>query len=162
MKRIWAPWRGEYIKKDKKINNNCVFCLLSLSDISSSSLVLYKSKSSFVIMNKYPYNNGHIMVIPNMHTDCFTKLSQEEYIDLSVLLKEAINVIKKTLNPQAVNIGMNLGKEAGAGIFEHIHYHIVPRWNGDTNFMPIIAETKIISEHLNNTYDKILDGFKKL
>jgi len=162
LKRIWAPWRAVYIKKDKNLNNNCVFCQLSKEAISYNSLILYKTKFSFVIMNKFPYNNGHIMVIPNTHTDNFNNLSEDEYIDLAMLLKKSINIIKTTLNPQALNIGMNLGKEAGAGIYEHIHYHIVPRWNGDTNFMPIIAETKVISEHLNSTYDKILEGFNKL
>jgi len=162
LKRIWAPWRAEYVKKNKTINNNCVFCELSKENISSSSLVLYKSSSSFVIMNKFPYNNGHIMVIPNSHSSSFSYLNDNEYLDLSMLLKKSMQIINIVFNPQAINIGMNVGKEAGAGIYEHIHYHIVPRWSGDTNFMPIIAETKVISEHLKFTYDKLIKEFNNL
>jgi ATP adenylyltransferase len=160
LKKIWAPWRGEYLKKDKK--NYCVFCYLSQSKLSKENLVLYKTKHSYVVMNKFPYNNGHILVIPNSHIDSFDNLNEKEYLDLSYLLKQSIAIVKDTINPQAINIGMNLGKEAGAGIYDHLHYHVVPRWDGDTNFMPIIAETKLISEHLNTTYDKLYLGFKNL
>lgn len=162
MKKIWAPWRGEYIKGDKKKNGNCVFCELTNCEVNKDSLILYKSQHSFVLMNKYPYNNGHIMVIPKKHTDALEELNEAEYSDLSFLLRSSVKIIKETFQPNACNLGMNLGKEAGAGIFEHLHYHIVPRWNGDTNFMPIFAEVKIISEHLEYSYNKLIVGFKKL
>ena len=162
MKKIWAPWRGEYIKGEKKVDNKCVFCELSKSEISNKTLVLYKSKFSFVLMNKFPYNNGHVMVIPNKHTDSFDLMNEDEYFDLSKLLKDSIKIIQVAFQPQACNIGMNLGKVAGAGIDEHLHYHIVPRWNGDTNFMPILAETKIISEHLDYSFDKLIKEFNNL
>lgn len=162
MKKIWAPWRGVYLKGEKKIDGNCVFCELADSKISKESLVLYKSKYSFVLMNKFPYNNGHIMVIPTKHTDTLEDFTETEYTDLAFLLKSSVRIVKEIYNPNACNIGMNLGKEAGAGIFEHLHYHIVPRWNGDTNFMPLFAEVKIISEHLEYTYNKLIEGFNKL
>lgn len=162
MKKFWAPWRGVYLKSEKKIAGNCVFCELANSSVSSSSLVLYKSEYSFVLMNKFPYNNGHIMVIPKKHTADLEALTEAEYSDLSTLLRSSVKIVKEVFMPNACNIGMNLGKEAGAGIFEHLHYHIVPRWNGDTNFMPIFAEVKVISEHLEYSYNKLIVGFNKL
>lgn len=162
MKKLWAPWRGEYVRSAKKVDGDCVFCELAKSKISSESLVLYKTKNSFVVMNKFPYSSGHIMVIPILHVDSFDSMSEAQYIDLSNLLKNSIRIVKEVYTPQACNIGMNLGKESGAGIYKHLHYHIVPRWNGDTNFMPILAETKVISEHMLCSYEKLLRGFSKL
>lgn len=127
---------------------------------SKKDLLLYFTEHSFVVMNKYPYNNGHIMVVPKKHTDSPEKLSEQEYTDLSKVLKLSLSVIKAVYNPQGCNIGMNLGKVAGAGVDEHIHYHIVPRWNGDTNFMPVFTEVKVIPEHIETSYDRILEGFK--
>jgi ATP adenylyltransferase len=112
-------------------------------------------------MNKYPYNNGHIMVVPKKHTGDPCKLSKEQYADLSELLRKALSVVGEVYKPQGFNLGMNLGKAAGAGIDAHIHYHIVPRWNGDTNFMPVVGEVKIISEHILESYSRIVEVFKK-
>jgi ATP adenylyltransferase len=159
--RMWAPWRGNYILEANKPQKNCLFCEMGKKKESKQDLLLYFSEFSFVIMNKFPYNNGHIMVVPKKHADSPEKLSEQEYLDLSKVLKLSLNVIKNVYNPQGCNIGMNLGKVAGAGIDEHIHYHIVPRWNGDTNFLPVFTEVKVIPEHIETSYDRILEGFRK-
>jgi len=160
MDKFWTPWRGEYVISDKSNSTECVLCSFINQDLCKENLVLYKGKHAYVVMNKYPYNNGHIMVVPNKHVDSFEKLTAEEYDYLCKLLKESIKVVNKTYNPQGCNIGMNMGRAAGAGIDQHLHFHIVPRWNGDTNFMPVLAEIKIISEHLFTTYDILVNNFK--
>ena len=159
--RIWAPWRMEYITKAIKGEKSCLFCKLSKAKPNKKDLLVYTSKHSMVVMNKYPYNNGHIMVVPKKHGADFNGLSKAEFEDLNELLKLAIKVISKVYNPQGCNIGMNMGRASGAGIDTHIHYHIVPRWNGDTNFMPVIAEVKVISEHIMDSYDRISKAFKE-
>ena len=163
MERVWAPWRGEYINNPLSSDSSkCIFCEFVAVKPDKSNLVLYKNEFGFVVMNKYPYNNGHVMVIPNKHTDCFDSLNEKEYAGFSELLRTTVKVLKHVYNPQGMNIGMNMGRVAGAGVDTHIHYHIVPRWNGDTNFMPVLSDTKIISEHLLDTYDKLSKGFKEV
>ena len=160
--RIWAPWRGEYIVEANKPRGKCFFCDLVSVKPSSENLMVYSTNSSFVVLNKFPYNNGHIMVVPKKHVENFDKLSAPEYRDLADLLKLSLRVINNVFSPQGCNVGMNLGKAAGAGIDDHIHYHIVPRWNGDTNFMPLFTDVKVISEHITASYDKILKGFTEV
>jgi ATP adenylyltransferase len=162
MDRFWTPWRGEYLISDPSAQSKCVLCEMAVSAPDKNNLVLFHSEHSFAVMNKYPYNNGHIMVVPKKHVDSFTLLSEAEYTDLHSLLKKAVSVIYKTYNPQGCNIGMNMGRAAGAGIDKHLHFHIVPRWNGDTNFMPVLSEIKIISEHLFTSYDLLIKNFKEL
>lgn len=163
MNRMWAPWRGEYITNPLSMHpDKCIFCELSSLEPSKENLVVYNGKEGFVVMNKYPYNNGHIMVIPKKHADSFDKLSDQEYNSLSKLLKLSVKVIHHVYKPQGCNIGMNIGRASGAGVDSHIHYHIVPRWNGDTNFMPLLSEVKIISEHILTTYDKLIKGFSEV
>ncbi len=159
--KIWAPWRMEYVTKATKKDDKCLFCKLAKMKPSKKDLLVYASKYSLVVMNKYPYNNGHVMVIPKKHTKDFDGLSKEEYLDLHLLLKLAIKTLSKVYTPQGFNVGMNMGRAAGAGIDAHIHYHIVPRWNGDTNFMPVVGEVKVISEHIMNSYDRIYKAFKE-
>ncbi|MFH1223419.1 MAG: HIT domain-containing protein [Pseudomonadota bacterium] len=160
MEKIWAPWRGEYIQNSLKQNpDECLFCELLKQKPSKENLVIHNSKDGLVVLNKYPYNSGHIMVVPKKHADSFDKLNDEEYKSLSNLLKLSVKVIYNVYEPQGCNVGMNLGRAAGAGIASHIHYHVVPRWNGDMNFMPVISEVKIISEHLLTAYEKIAKGF---
>jgi len=159
--KIWAPWRMEYITKAIKKDGECLFCKLAKAKFSKKNLLVHTSKHSFVVMNKYPYNNGHLMVVPKRHTKDFEGLSKEEHQDLHLLLKLAIRVVSKVYDPQGCNIGMNMGRAAGAGIDAHIHYHVVPRWNGDTNFMPVIGEVKVISEHIMDSYDRIYKAFKE-
>ena len=163
MDRFWTPWRGEYIEKSiTETNDGCVLCDLVDVEPSKSNLVVYSNKVSYVVMNKYPYNNGHVMIVPNKHVDSFEQLSDEEYQNLAMLLKKTIKVIQNVYSPQGCNVGLNLGRAAGAGLHEHIHYHVVPRWNGDTNFMPVFSEVKVISEHIHSTYDKLYKEFKEV
>lgn len=158
MKKIWAPWRLEYIKNAEKINKEgCIFCDYPAEKPADDrkNLILLRSRKSFIIMNKYPYNNAHLMVVPYQHTASFEKLDSEEKLDLMNLLQKALDGLRVSFAPHGFNIGMNLGRVAGAGIDEHLHFHIVPRWNGDTNFMPVIGQTKIISAGLQETWDSL-------
>ena len=159
MKRLWAPWRMEYIKKPKE--KECLFCRVIREDKDRENLVLYRSKHGFIILNKYPYNNGHLMVAPYKHTPTPLELREEEDLDLSYLIKLCMKILDKTMRPQGFNIGANIGRAAGAGIEEHYHIHIVPRWIGDTNYMPIISDTKVIVEHLYATYDKLREALRE-
>ncbi len=156
MKKIWAPWRLQYIKIAEKINEDgCIFCDFPAEkpDNDRKNLILFRAKNSFIIMNKYPYNNAHLMVVPYQHTDTLKKLESEERLDLMNMLPKAITALQVLCSPHGFNIGMNLGRVAGAGIDEHLHFHIVPRWNGDTNFMPVVGQTKVISAGLWETWD---------
>lgn len=167
MKTLWAPWRMEFIhdavKRQKNPNQKyeCPFCVAQKGKPSVTNLVLYRGKNSFIIMNKYPYSNGHLMVIPNRHIDDFSKLKKVEHAELGQLLALAKEALSSVMNCHGFNIGMNLGEIAGAGIKDHIHYHIVPRWNADHNFMPIFAEVKVIPEHFKTTYRNLKKYFDK-
>ena len=156
---IFAPWRHTYIKKARSESEGCVFCEALAKGQSLESLVVFKGATCSVILNKYPYNNGHTMIIPNRHTAEFDKLNMREFTELHELLKRTIEALKEQFQPQGFNLGMNLGRVGGAGIVDHLHYHIVPRWSGDTNFMPLIGETKVISETLEETYKKLVPLF---
>lgn len=159
MKQIWAPWRVEYIFGQKP--DRCIFCK-DYSRDDKKELVLYRGDFAAVMMNKFPYNNGHLLIYPWRHTASLEDLEKEETLELFKLIKCSAAILKKEMKPGGFNIGMNLGKEAGAGIDEHIHFHIVPRWNGDTNFMPVISEVRVLPEHLEATYDKLYPYFKKV
>jgi ATP adenylyltransferase len=152
MKYLWAPWRMNYILEDKK--KGCFFCQKLKEKKNLKNLILYQGKYSFVIMNKYPYTNGHLMVAPKRHRLNLEQLDANESRELFELLKTSMRVLKTSLRPHGFNIGMNIGKMGGAGE-NHLHLHIVPRWAGDTNFMPVIGETKIIPEYLEKTYQKL-------
>ena len=157
MKRIWAPWRMEYIANDKSAE--CIFCVSPELEDDRDKLILYRSGFSLIMMNRYPYTNGHLLIAPYRHTADMNALSSDEMLDLFTALRLCRNVLQKTASPQGFNIGINLGKAAGAGVDEHIHVHIVPRWNGDTNFMTVIGDVRIMPENLLNTYEKLLPGF---
>jgi ATP adenylyltransferase len=159
MRYLWAPWRMDYILKEKP--KGCIFCKKLLERKDEKNLILWKGDYAFVIMNKFPYNNGHLMVVPNRHCIDLDQLGNEEFQELSFLLKASTQVLKECFYPHGFNIGMNIGKVGGAGE-EHIHFHIVPRWAGDTNFMPVLGETKIIPEYLEKTYQKLHSAFKNL
>ena len=177
MKHLWAPWRIEYITKVRP--GGCIFCNAAKArpdksakspdkspdksyDKSDESLTLFNGRHTLVMLNKYPYNNGHLLVAPKRHEADIEGLSAAESIDIQKLLSRSITVLKKTMNPGGFNIGMNLGKSAGAGVLDHLHWHIVPRWEGDTNFMPVISEVRVIPEHLLKTLKELrpyFDGF---
>jgi len=160
MNILWAPWRFKYVAN---VNNKdeCPFCEKPKGEPSVENLVLYKSKFSFIILNLFPYNTAHLMIAPYKHISEISALTNEEWLDIKKLLDLSIDIIKEVYKPQGFNIGMNIGRIAGAGIEEHIHIHIVPRWAGDTNFMPIISQTKVIPESLEDTYKKLSDCLKK-
>ena len=156
-KVLFAPWRFKYVKRaEKNETEECVFCTSVNKGVGFVSLLLHKGTHASIILNKYPYNNGHTMVIPNRHTADFNELTPQEFTELNSLLKRAHNALQRGYEPQGMNIGMNLGRTGGAGIIDHMHYHLIPRWNGDTNFMPIVGGTKVISESLEETYKKLL------
>jgi len=162
MKRLWAPWRMEYIKSVQDDDQECIFCQKPEQTDDKENLIVYRSDQSFVIMNKFPYNNGHLMVVPYNHESDLTKFNDEVLLDIQHLLQLSIQALNETMNPHGFNIGINLGRSAGAGIDDHLHYHIVPRWNGDTNYMPVLAGTKVISEALEDSWQKLHISFKKL
>ena len=171
MKKIWAPWRIGYLteqrfqnlKKNKnKSKSFCPLCESQLTFPSLKTLVLYKGQKTFVIMNKYPYANGHLMVVPKRHVGELTKVSGAEHAEMGSLLAFCEKILHKSLECDGFNIGMNLGAAAGAGIIDHIHYHIVPRWSGDHNFMSTLAEIRVIPEDLRKTYQRLKKCFNKL
>ena len=156
---LWAPWRMEYIENVNE-DKGCIFCVKPAEKNDKKNLIVFRGKTCFVIMNKYPYNNGHLMVVPYKHTSSLSELDEHEMLELFQLINKCSNVLAGLMNPQGFNIGMNLGRVAGAGIADHLHFHIVPRWNGDTNFMPVLGHTKIVSEGLEQTYDKLFKAMK--
>jgi ATP adenylyltransferase len=157
MKVLWAPWRIEYIRNTKPAE--CIFCRGDQVDRDRDNLVLHRSSRTFVMLNRYPYSNGHLLVAPYRHVANLDGLSREEVLDLFDLMKLSCNVLNAIASPQGINIGMNLGKAAGAGVEDHLHVQIVPRWNGDTNFMSVIADVRVMPENLTATYDALLPGF---
>ncbi len=159
MDYLWAPWRMEYILGKKK--RGCFLCKKLKEKKNKERLVLYQGQHVFVIMNKFPYTNGHLMVVPNRHCLNLEQLNPEELKELFELLKVSVRALKASLRPQGFNIGMNIGKMGGAGE-DHLHLHIVPRWAGDTNFMPVLGETRVISEYLEETYEKLRSAFRDL
>jgi len=154
MNPLFAPWRMTVIESYAS-QKSCVFCDLPKLGVSAESLILHQGKNAFVVMNKFPYSNGHLLFVPHRHVGSWTELSVEELSELMALSQKAVRVCQKALGCQNFNLGANLGVDAGAGIPDHVHLHLVPRWMGDTNFMPVIAETKMISEHLEASYQKL-------
>ena len=156
MERLYAPWRTKYVTSNEKKIEGCVFChAVNTLDDDSKLGVLYREKDFFVVMNKYPYSPGHIMIIPNLHTSNLEDLDSQIFADISNCAQKSVKMLKEVLNAQGVNIGMNLGKAAGAGIAEHIHLHLVPRWVGDTNFITTIGDTRIYSSDIDEMYKRL-------
>lgn len=156
MKHLWAPWRMDYILKEKE--EGCFFCLHLKRHQDRETLILHRGQKAFVMMNKYPYNNGHLMIVPYRHCKDLESLRPSELMELFKLVQLSLQILKTALSPQGFNIGINIGKAGGAGE-DHLHVHIVPRWAGDTNFMPILGETKVVPEYLANTYQKLRSAF---
>ena len=151
---LWAPWRKNYILRAAKMKN-CVLCKACGENNNRKNLIVRRNSHAFAILNLYPYNNGHIMVVPNRHVNQFDKLKDNELLGLMKLQNEIIVLLEERLKPHGFNVGVNLGRVGGAGIIGHIHIHILPRWLGDTNFMPLIAKTKVISESLASLYTRL-------
>jgi len=157
METMWAPWRMEYILDDKE--KGCIFCK-ALSE--QDNLTLYKGEETMVIMNKFPYINGHLLVAPVQHLSALDQLSKSEMGDLLGTVEQSVGILKKVMNPDGFNVGLNLGKVAGAGVEEHLHFHIVPRWFGDTNALTVFADVRVIPEHLITTYNNLKPYFDKI
>jgi len=162
MNRLWAPWRESYITKLDQKPKKCVFCrILADAPRDREHLIFIRKPHTFAVLNLYPYSNGHCLILPNRHVGDISKLPQPEYIELMELLKETKDLIEEVFSPHGFNVGINLGRVAGAGIPGHVHIHLVPRWKGDHNFMPITAETRVISQSLTVIYKKLSDAYKK-
>ena len=150
MKVLWAPWRMEYILSNEEVG--CFICDLTQAEPSEENLLLYRNEHAMVLMNKYPYNNGHILVAPVAHTADLTELTETEYGETMELFRFSLKALENLMDPEGFNAGLNLGKTGGAGLEEHVHFHIVPRWHGDTNFMPVISDLRVIPEAIKETY----------
>ena len=159
MKVLWAPWRLKYITADKE--EGCIFCKKPKEGNDKENLILYNGETSYIIMNRYPYSNGHLMTVPYKHTNNFSELDQEERLELMNLTAKCIDILQ-AIKPEGFNIGMNLGRTGGAGIDDHLHFHIVPRWNGDNNFMPVIGDVRVMPEYLEETYETLSKQLKSL
>lgn len=157
MDKLWAPWRIKYIQSKK--SGKCIFCIAKRS--KKKNYVFIKNKHSFAILNIYPYNNGHVMVAPNRHVSTLSALKEVEMLDIFKTLNQAIKRLDKAIKPQGYNLGINISDVAGAGIKGHLHVHIVPRWKGDTNFMPVIYSTKVVSQSLDELVKCLRDDQSK-
>lgn len=160
MKQLWSPWRMEYILGPKP--DACPFCLTHDPGEDDKKLVLYRGKTCFVIMNIHPYANGHLMVVPYRHIGDFCLLDREETGEAMDLLQACANILQRVMSPGGFNMGMNMGTAAGAGIREHCHFHLVPRWVGDSSFMAVLDEVRVIPQHIRSTYLELLPHFKSL
>jgi ATP adenylyltransferase len=160
MERLWAPWRSAYVTSSGDTDNGCIFCGISGPD--RDELILVRGRVSFVILNLYPYNNGHLMVVPNRHVANLASTTEDEREELMRLTRHAEIAVNEAYTPQGINIGINLGRPAGAGVLDHLHIHLVPRWNGDTNFMTVIGEVRVLPEDLGTTAKRLRPIFERL
>lgn len=161
MKQLWAPWRLEYVASEKE-KEGCVFCIPDSRAEDDNRFIVYRGRTAFVIMNRFPYTNGHLMVTPYRHCGSIDDLEEDEVLEIHRLLVLARQALTSTSRPDGFNIGVNLGRSAGAGIPNHVHYHMVPRWSGDTNFMTLFGEVRVIPEHLEATFQRLKTEFERL
>jgi ATP adenylyltransferase len=162
LQRLWTPWRMGYIKGEGKDIGGCPFCVLPdrSPERDEESLILHRGEHAYAILNAYPYNPGHLMAVPYRHVAGLDELTREELHEIADLCQRAVRALQASAGPHAFNIGMNVGALAGAGIAEHIHQHVVPRWGGDTNFMPVIGQTRVLPELLEETYQRLAPAFR--
>jgi ATP adenylyltransferase len=153
VKRLWAPWRLEYVQNAEE-QTGCVFCAAA-GGADEHGLVVHRGERAFVLLNKFPYASGHLMIAPYTHTGRFGDVSDEEALEVHALAAAAVDVLGEAMHPQGYNLGWNLGRVAGAGVVDHVHIHVVPRWAGDTNFMPVLADVKVIPQALEDTRTKL-------
>ena len=158
--RIWAPWRLEYVKDASKDNEDeCIFCAKPGEDDDEASLIVHRGERCFVILNKFPYTNGHLMVAPYEHSPALQELDPETVTEMMSLAQVAMRRLEQVYSPQGYNLGVNQGRIAGAGVEGHIHLHVVPRWGGDTNFMPVLGDTRVMPQTLKDSYAALRGGF---
>ncbi len=154
MKHLWAPWRMDYIKESSH-EEDCLFCTLLAQEDGPGNLILHRGQNAFVVLNRYPYTNGHMMVVPYKHKPSLEGLGDKTLFEMISLASEALSVLRDAYNADGFNLGANIGEAAGAGVEEHVHLHVVPRWAGDTNFMATTAETRVLPEDLEVTYQTL-------
>jgi ATP adenylyltransferase len=158
--RIWAPWRLEYVKDaSKDSEETCIFCAKPAEDDDEANLIVHRGERCFVILNLFPYTNGHLMIAPYEHLATLQGLEEETTAEMMALSKRAIEILEDRYSPQGYNVGFNQGRVAGAGVEHHIHMHVVPRWGGDTNFMPVLADTRVMPQSLEESYKTLRGGF---
>lgn len=162
MGNLWAPWRMQFIEDLRDKDAGCIFCQLMQAGDDRDRLVLHRRPGAYVVMNRYPYNCGHLLIVPDSHQGKLVDLTAEERDALMMLNAHAVEILTESLGAEGVNCGINIGRAAGAGITDHVHVHVVPRWNGDTNFLPIFSNTRSMPEYLMDTYDKLVKGFDAL
>jgi len=160
MDHIYSPWRKEYFDRDKN-NPACVFCEAAKQPDNPENLIIFRGKLAFVILNRFPYTSGHLMVVPYLHSKDLADLPDDTLLEMMQLTQRAVSVLGQEYQPQGFNIGMNLGAVAGAGITEHLHMHVVPRWQGDANFVSVIGQTRVLPETLEETYYRMREAWKK-
>lgn len=153
MNLMWAPWRKNYLRLSSSKRSGCLFCRLLKEKKDKPNLVLFRTAHHYVVLNRYPYNNGHLMIVPNRHIACLSQLNALEREDFFNTFEKVRKALEKAMRPQGFNVGMNIADVAGAGIPDHLHWHIVPRWKGDVNFMPVVGGVKVISESLESAYE---------
>jgi ATP adenylyltransferase len=159
MSHLWAPWRSKYISSPK--NAGCIFCNAVANCDDRETLIIYRGESVFVILNRYPYTSGHLMIAPYEHVSRLNQTTEESTREMMALLRRAEQALEDVYHPDGINLGMNLGEAAGAGIEEHIHMHVLPRWFGDANFMTSVGNTRVLPEALENTYERLAGKFAK-
>lgn len=159
MKALWAPWRMEYILGKRE--DYCIFCPSTDGQDDAERLILFRGQHAMVVMNRYPYNNGHLLVAPWRHLPSLEGLTDEELLEINKLIRSSIRILVEVMHPDGFNVGLNLGTVAGAGMADHLHYHIIPRWNGDTSFITVVGEVRTIPEHLKQTYHKLQPYFEE-
>ena len=161
MKTLWTPWRMEHVKNDTP-EEGCIFCSKLPAKHNKEQLVLFNDTHTIILLNRFPYANGHLLVAPRKHTDCISTLNESEGQSLFKKVQQSTSILKTTLECHGINIGLNIGEDAGAGIADHVHFHLVPRWRGDHNFMTVLNDVRTIPEHIENTYDALLPHFMSL
>ena len=160
MKRIWAPWRMAYIRGEK--SQDCVFCQALQEDDDAGNYVLWRDAKTALMLNRYPYVNGHLLVLPYVHVGDLSDLDDHTLAEMMLLTRKGIRVLRAALRPHGFNVGVNMGEAAGAGIQDHVHIHIVPRWHNDTNFMPVLGEVRVIPQSLDESYQELLAALHRI
>jgi len=165
MNHLWSPWRMTYLRRSQEQSGGgagCIFCDKPTENRDAENLIVQRGERAFVILNLYPYNNGHLMIVPYAHASSLEQLDLPTLTEIMLLTNQGLAALRTVYNPHAFNLGMNIGAAAGAGIAEHVHLHIVPRWAGDTNYMSTVAETRVIPEDLQETYRRVREAWPKL
>ena len=158
-RQLWAPWRLEYVQAADE-QDGCVFCAAAAGD-DAERLVVERGERAFVLLNRFPYSSGHVMVAPVRHVGTFEELEPDEAVEIHALAGDALAALRDAYDPEGFNLGWNLGRVAGAGIVDHVHQHVVPRWAGDTNFMPVLADVKVVPEHLDETRRRLAEAWPR-